>query len=231
MATFLDIFGKFTSAGNVYDSLKNLGSSDISKLNTAAQVAAASAGAFAGISPGTAISAGLAAADIQITKLFFDAKNSASFSTYAGDVIGILGDAAIVGGGITAYLGNQPVGQFFAGLGAITDIAGVGFNHPDWVIDKTQQVIDAISASGSSTLDSLGSMLENLKNDLSNYTNQSNYQNANQLQDSQNILRSADQGFSDVANAAGISSISTYIPDSGTAEKTTWGDNNGNTTK
>lgn len=223
----VELFGRGTSVINGYDSIENMGPNNIDKLNTSAQLAAASAGVFAGLSPGTAISAGLLALDTQFTKFVYDINNNASFSTYASDTVGLFSDVAIIGGGVASYLDNKPMGTAFGILGATTDIAGVAFNHPGWVMDKAQAAIDSISSAGSSAASSLGNMLENLKNNLSNYSDQTNYQNINPSQEYNNTLNTVAQNFSAIINNVGIESISSYIPESDTATKTTWGGNNG----
>lgn len=144
----IEILGRGTSISASVDSIAGFGGDSLEKLNTSAQLASAGAGLLSSVNPGAAISAGLFAADVQLAKFYNDVKSSAGITTYAADIVGFIGDIAVIGGGVSTFVDAPAVGAAFGALGATTDVAGIALNHPEQVVDAVDKTISAISAAG-----------------------------------------------------------------------------------
>ncbi|MGH1571293.1 hypothetical protein ACRAWG_12120 [Methylobacterium sp. P31] len=85
------------------------------------------------------------AADVQIAKFYNNIKSGAGLAAYAADIVGFIGDIAVIGGGVSTFVGAPAVGATFGALGSTTDISGIALNHPDQVVDAvdfTQRLAD-----------------------------------------------------------------------------------------
>ncbi|TXN40822.1 hypothetical protein FV227_10620 [Methylobacterium sp. WL119] len=114
----IDVIGRITGAAGGIDSTTSVGSDTLSQANNSAQLSAMGAGLFTAVAPLTAVTAGMVAADLQINKLIADHNQGASTNTQVADVITLIGDISIIGGGLSAYVGAAPVGELFGALGA-----------------------------------------------------------------------------------------------------------------
>ncbi|MGF3027089.1 beta strand repeat-containing protein [Methylobacterium aquaticum] len=162
----LESIGRGTSISSNIDNLTAVSGNGLANLSLGAQAAASVAGYYAVANPVAAITLGTASLSVQLAKFSNDVNNNAGIATYLSDINAVIGATAVIGAGGSALAANPEASVFFSALSIASDVASVGLNHPENVRDAAQNAINSIAQSGSSTLNYVGNILNEAKDDL-----------------------------------------------------------------